>query len=791
MLCEGIHERLLACFLLMFVCWESKKRSNLNACIRSESTMNGTEFLSFYILFIKFLLILVAVIFFISGLDDFFVDLYYLCRTFYRKLFIIPKYTPLTEEQLKRAVEKPLCVMIPAWDESTIIRQMIENFLKTVQYSNYYIFIGCYANDPATRNEIDKVRSLFKNVERIVCPKDGPTNKSDCLNWVYQGVKLFEKEHGIEFAGYVLHDAEDIPHPLSLKLYNYLLPRKDMIQLPVFPLEQQWYKFTTGHYKDEFAENHYKDLVVREIFSKHVPCAGVGCAFSRKALDAIAQHYNNQIFNIDSLTEDYDLSFRIQSLGMKQVFVRQAIERVTTTQSFWTRKTKQKKVKEFIATREYFPATFMASVRQKSRWVVGIALQGWKNLQWRGPLAIKYVLFRDRKSLITNQANALGYLVVFSIIALWLTNRFYPESYRYPGIIDTNSWVWYLILIDTFFMVQRLNMRAYCVKQIYGWRQALLSVPRQIWSNVINFFAVMRSLYLYANYLLTGTMIRWDKTHHVFPSEAELKTFKRKLGDLLLEKRMITVEQLEQALSIQKNKPQKLGRILVNQRMIQEQDLVNMLGVQSQTPVCDIDPYRVPVEVIRLVPKEIAVRYSVFPIENNGQLVLAVSSEHQLSSDEAVELSSRLGRSIKFRLTTRNNLAFAIQRGYARLGQEPNEPHGSKRLGERLVESRLISQEHLDNALRLQRQTYQRLGDILVEENIMTEEQLKNYLTEYCKEKNSYFGEFLIANQYITKEQFEIAMTIQKSRFQKLGEILVEQNMISKDVLDDVLAAHN
>ena len=31
----------------------------------------------------------------------------------------------------------------------------------------------------------------------------------------------------------VLHDSEDVLHPLELKFFNYLLPRKDMIQLPV------------------------------------------------------------------------------------------------------------------------------------------------------------------------------------------------------------------------------------------------------------------------------------------------------------------------------------------------------------------------------------------------------------------------------------------------------------------------------------------------------------------------------------------------------------------------------
>jgi adsorption protein B len=67
------------------------------------------------------------------------------------------------------------------------------------------------------------------------------------------------------------------------------------------------------------------------------------------------------------------------------------------------------------------------------------------------------------------------------------------------------------------------------VRRVYGWRQALLAVPRQIWSNVVNFAATIRAMRLYARHLVTGRAIAWDKTGHVFPSEAELRL---RRGDL-------------------------------------------------------------------------------------------------------------------------------------------------------------------------------------------------------------------------------------------------------------------
>jgi hypothetical protein len=62
----------------------------------------------------------------------------------------------------------------------------------------------------------------------------------------------------------VLHDAEDVLSEMELRLFNYLVDRKDLIQLPVYPFERRWYDFTSGHYIDEFAEVHGKDILVRE-----------------------------------------------------------------------------------------------------------------------------------------------------------------------------------------------------------------------------------------------------------------------------------------------------------------------------------------------------------------------------------------------------------------------------------------------------------------------------------------------------------------------------------------------
>lgn len=747
--------------------------------------MNFSDLIPYLLLGIKVLLYLVAIIFFLSGLDDFFIDLYDFFRRTYRRLFVMPKYERLTENHLLRPEEQPAALMVPAWNEAGVIRKMLENTLQTLNYSNYHVFVGTYPNDTGTQKEVEIVRERYENVHRVVCPKDGPTNKADCLNWIYQGIRVMEKEKNLRFEIFVIHDSEDILHPLSFKLFNYLIPRKDMVQLPVLPLESKWYQFTAGHYLDEFAENHFKDMMVRERLAGTIPSAGVGCAFSRRAFDRIAEDRGNQLFNIDSLTEDYDFGFRLKQYDLKQVFVIQAIQRTMTRKSFWNGRSRQVKVKEYIATREYFPRTFRQSVRQKTRWVLGICLQGWANLGWSGGIWIKYMLFRDRKGLLTNLVNVLGYIVV---LALLLIQMFSPGSYRYPPLVEQGTWLWYLILADTFFLVVRWFQRVYHVRRFYGWGQALLSIPRQVWGNVINSAASARAVYTFLCSLLTGKKITWDKTAHVFPSESELTAFRRKLGDLLLEKRFITVHQLDEALRRQQEWKRPLGAILLEMGLVQEGALIQVLGTQLRLSTREIDPYETPLEVLKILPRDLAVRYGIFPVELRSGGRLLVATENPPNREEVQELERKLERPVEFCLSTRSDVAFAIRRGYERLEAADEQAAAKSRLGQRLLQHNLITQEQLKQALRVQRQSYAQLGEILLNKRFISPARLKEAtLRFFAAEGRGRLGDFLVQNQYITLEQLELALEDQQARFRRLGDVMVQLGIIPEATLKRIL----
>ncbi|KJU83141.1 type II secretion system (T2SS), E [Candidatus Magnetobacterium bavaricum] len=753
--------------------------------------MDFVDVLSYTMFAVKALLYFTAALFFIGGLDEFIVDVHYAIRSIYRRVFVLKKYPPLKEEQHLSQIEQPIALMIPAWNESAVIQRMLENTIQTLNYSNYYVFVGTYPNDMATQREVETLREKYSNVIRIVCQNDGPTNKADCLNWIYRGILLFEKEHNITFPIFVMDDAEDIMHPYCFKLFNYLMPRKDMVQLPVIPLEPlKFYKITQGHYIDEFSENHYKNMVIRESLKRGLPSAGVGCAFSRRTLEISAQNQNDLAFGLGSLTEDYEIGLRLKKFGVdNQIFVKHPIKKMTRKKSLFGDKIKEFEKNEYIAIRERFPDKFWAAVRQKSRWIAGISLQGWESLGWKGDMLTKYMLFKDRKALITSQINMFGYFLFFLVVSYFLYTMFYPDAYYIPPLVVKGTFLWYLVLVDSFFMLVRFFQRMFFVYILYDFKRALLTIPGFFWGNIINFFATNRAIHMFVKYLITGKIIAWDHTAHTVPTEAELLSYRKKLGEMLLEKKYVKFDQLEDALVEQKKSGRNLGEILVAKGYVKENDLVEILGAQLRIDTTEIDVYNISIDVIRLLPKTIAIKYSVFPTGLKGN-TLMVATNKPLNREDIESIKKEIDRPIEMYLATRGDVAFAIQRGYQRLEQSSADNEKQKSiLGQTLIDKGLISIQQLTEAIRVQRQTYMRLGDILMDSGFISADTLNAAMAVYSNNTNTRLGDFLVQNEYVTHEQLQQALHIQSKRYRRLGDILVEMGFVTEKNLQEALNA--
>lgn len=457
---------------------------------------------------LRMLTTLVAVVIFISSLDDLIIDVIAFTRHWYRRIVIfgLRGKRPLTEDALRQIPEKPIAVLVPAWQEAGVIERMLENACRSYEYETYAIFVGIYRNDPNTRAAVETVARQFPRIHVVEAPRPGPTSKADCLNALYAAATAMKQTPPFEI--FVLHDAEDVVHTLELKIFNYLIPRKDMVQLPVIALERPLGDFTGGHYMDEFAENHAKDLPVREWLMRTVPSAGVGCGFSRQALAAVARARQHGPFNTQSLTEDYDLALTLKYLGFSQIFVRFAIARPQGA--------------DIVATREYFPSDLSAAYRQKARWLLGIVFQSMAENGWRGPVRVKYALWRDRKGIVTALAAIFAYVIAATWTAFALAFHLSRGRIEVPSLADHGGLTWWLLILNALLLADRSLHRAFFTAQIYGWRQGMVSMPRQVWGNIVNFLAALRALRLFIRHKANGRPLGWDKTSHAFPDAQQL-----------------------------------------------------------------------------------------------------------------------------------------------------------------------------------------------------------------------------------------------------------------------------
>jgi adsorption protein B len=456
------------------------------------------------------LTLLLGGVIFISGADDAFLDACYWLRRLGRRRKVLPAHSPELAAMLAKP-QAPFAIMVPAWKEAEVIAAMVENTVNTLDYEAYRIFCGVYPNDAATRRQVDRMAERYPGVvARVDVPHDGPTCKADCLNHIVRRVLDEEGSGGERIAGLVLHDSEDVIHPLELRVFNALLPEHDLVQLPVFSLPRKWTEFTAGTYMDDFAESHAKDMLVREALAAIVPGAGVASCYSRRALAALWACGAGEPFNTASLTEDYDLSFRLHSLRMKETFTHLAVQAEEFRAPGVPGCTGQ-----VVSTHEYFPDGIRAAYRQRARWIIGIAFQGWQHLRWRGTMRQRYFLFRDRKGLVTAPATAIAYLL--------LANYALVAGLGSPGLQEglqamlSTPALSVLLVLNAGFMLNRAAQRVYFVGRCYGALQGALALARMPVNNLINFLAVMRAWRLFLGHLVCGRKLAWDKTAHVFP----------------------------------------------------------------------------------------------------------------------------------------------------------------------------------------------------------------------------------------------------------------------------------
>ena len=531
--------------------------------------------------FASLAIVLLTVWIVVSGLDDLIVDFCGIVAAFRRGRTARARVLP----------EKVAAIFVPAWQEHRLIGQMIRHNRAAIDYRAYHFFIGVYPNDAATLAAARELERAYPNVHVALCPHDGPTSKADCLNWVYQRMLLFESQHGRRFELVLTHDAEDLIHSGSLQIMNAFAERFGMVQVPVLPLRTPASDLVHGIYCDDFAESSLRDMPARALMGSFIPSCGVGTAYRRDALERLAAAESNRIFEPGCLTEDYENGVRMHRLGVRQAFVPLVLEGGAP-----------------VATREYFPRTFRAAVRQRTRWVTGISLQTWSRYGWGRGMAERYWFWRDRKGLAGNPLS----LAANGLTLAWLA-----------GVAPRHSGLTFLFPATLALVSLQIAFRMICTGRVYGWRLALGVPLRVVVANLLNSAASMRALLQYFRARLLNQPLVWLKTEHAYPSLAALESHKRTLEEVLTGEGYLTQEALNHALASRPGQV-PLQDHLAALRLLTEEELCEAISLQTSVPTVRLREARLHQGVLRSLPARIARDWTVLPFKvEHGTLHLA------------------------------------------------------------------------------------------------------------------------------------------------------------------------
>lgn len=168
----------------------------------------------------------------------------------------------------------------------------------------------------------------------------------------------------------------------------------------------------------------------------------------------------------------------------------------------------------------------------------------------------------------------------------------------------------------------------------------------------------------------------------------------KKIGQILLEKGLITKEQLEAALKEQTKSKALLGSILVKRGLISDEQLTQALAEQYNMPYLRLGELSIDRKVIERIPLKVALHYKIMPLRSQGSdLTLAISNPQDVRLQDELR-QFFYGRLVKFVLSTEKEILEAIKRGYGigaqtmeeMLEEEPGKPHVTRAVEEEAIQ---------------------------------------------------------------------------------------------------------
>lgn len=142
------------------------------------------------------------------------------------------------------------------------------------------------------------------------------------------------------------------------------------------------------------------------------------------------------------------------------------------------------------------------------------------------------------------------------------------------------------------------------------------------------------------------------------------KIINKQLGELLIERGVITAEQFQKALDAQKERSGILiGELLIELGFLKEEDIAQTLTAQYGFPFLPLANYEIGVEVIEIIPARIARQSMLVPIDKIGNnLTIAMSNPLDVQTIEDIEILT--GCNVQVFVSTSSDIKNAIAKYY-------------------------------------------------------------------------------------------------------------------------------
>jgi type IV pilus assembly protein PilB len=138
---------------------------------------------------------------------------------------------------------------------------------------------------------------------------------------------------------------------------------------------------------------------------------------------------------------------------------------------------------------------------------------------------------------------------------------------------------------------------------------------------------------------------------------------KKKLGEILNEAGLITEDQLNNALLLQKGKNKRLGKVIVELGYVAEDQIAETISSQLSLLLVDCNSYSPSKQLLSLVPRETAERYLICPLEKNDK-TLMIAMADPLDFRTIDNISFKTGLKIIPAVASETNILNTIERIY-------------------------------------------------------------------------------------------------------------------------------